>query len=78
LSFSHDCAKSDFAIHFEWQLPNVIAPSILICISSLESDARLTKIHLIIDHHTDTLKTMARLISSSNCVDLDMLSRASV
>ena len=47
-------------------------------ISSLDSDARLTKIHLIIHPHTDTLKTMARLISLSNCMDLGMLSRASV
>jgi hypothetical protein len=28
LSFSRDCAKSGFASHFEWQLQNVIAPSI--------------------------------------------------
>jgi hypothetical protein len=28
LSFSCDCAKLGFAIHFKWQLPNVIAPSI--------------------------------------------------
>jgi hypothetical protein len=28
LSFSRDCAKSGFAVHFEWQLQNVIAPSI--------------------------------------------------
>jgi hypothetical protein len=28
MSFSCDCAKSGFASHFEWQLQNVIAPSI--------------------------------------------------
>jgi hypothetical protein len=28
LSFSRDCTKSGFAYHFEWQLQNVIAPSI--------------------------------------------------
>jgi hypothetical protein len=49
-----------------------------IYILSFESDVRLTKIHLITHPHKDTLKTMTRLISSSNCVDLGMLSRASV